>query len=393
MSIRFLTSGESHGPGLVAILEGVPAGLELSLGKINADLSRRQKGYGAGPRMKIESDQAEIIGGHMEGKTTGGPISVIIKNRDHLKWKGEIIPPLTAPRPGHADLTGTIKYGYNDLRPALERASARETAARVAVGSICKQLLESFNIKVGGYVISIGDIAADVEDIDLKERINLAEESPVRCPDREKSIEMEALIRRIMEDKNTLGGIIETIVLGIPPGLGSYVQWDRRLDARLCAAVMSVQAIKGCEIGPAFENTRLPGTKVHDPVELRGKVLHRPTNRAGGIEGGISNGMPIVLRAAMKPIATTLIPQRTVDLYTGKEVDTRYERSDFCPVPRAVPIIEAMVAVTIADVLLEKLGGDNMAEVQDRFAKLKNCSLEDIFLNGEGHVFWPENNQ
>ena len=390
MNIKFLTSGESHGPGLVAILEGIPAGLELSIEKINSELTRRQKGYGAGPRMKIETDKVDVIGGYMQGETTGGPISVIIQNRDHKRWKGEVIPPYTAPRPGHADLTGVIKYGYKDLRPALERASARETAARVAVGAICKQFLEILDIQVGGYVISIGEIAADVSKIALMERITLAEESPVRCPDTRKSIEMEDRIRRIIEEKDTLGGIIETIVLGVPPGLGSYVQWDKRLDARLCAAVMSVQSIKGCEIGPAFENARLPGTEVHDPIGLNGQILYRPTNRAGGIEGGISNGMPIIIRAAMKPIATTLKSQRTVDLFIGKEVDTRYERSDFCPVPRAVPIVETMVAITVADALLEKLGGDNMVEVQDRYANLKNCRLDDISLDGEGHEFWPD---
>ncbi|MFN2176943.1 MAG: chorismate synthase [Anaerolineales bacterium] len=392
MSIRFLTSGESHGPGMVAILEGLPAGLELSLKKINSDLARRQKGFGAGPRMKIETDRVEIIGGYMEGKTTGGPISFLIKNRDHEKWKGEEIPPFTAPRPGHADLTGVIKYDFNDLRPALERASARETAARVAAGSICKQFLELFDIQAGGYVISIGDINAEVENIPLQERISLAEESPVRCPDQIISNQMEARIRSIMKEKDTLGGVIEVIALGVPPGLGSYIQWDHRLDARLCAAVMSVQAIKGCEIGPAFENTRFPGTKVHDPINLKGKVLQRPSNRAGGIEGGISNGMPIVLHAAMKPIATTLKPQRTVDLFEGNEVDTRYERSDFCPVPRAVPIIEAMVVITIAEALLEKLGGDNITEIQDRFSRMKKNCLDDISVDGKGHVFWPASN-
>jgi chorismate synthase len=393
MRLRFLTAGESHGPALTAILDGIPAGLDISKDYVNQELARRQKGYGAGPRMKIEQDAVRITGGILEGKTSGAPISLIIQNRDHEKWRGKEIPPFTIPRPGHADLTGTLKYGYSDLRPALERASARETAARVAVGAICKQFLEYFNIIVGGYVLSIAEITAQIDRIELLERLKLAESSPVRCPDHDKSKEMEERIRRVMEEKDTLGGIIETIALGVPPGLGSFVQLDRRLDARLGAAILSIQAVKGVEIGPAFQNSRLPGTKVQDPVEIRDNYLSRSSNRAGGIEGGISNGQPIVIRAAMKPIATTLSPQKTVDILERKDVPTQYERSDFCPVPRVVPILEAMTAYILADALLEKLGGDNMIEIKTRYKQLHKNEIDGFNLNGKAHIFWPEEDE
>jgi chorismate synthase len=389
MKLRFLTSGESHGPALVTILEGIPAGLSISVGDVNQELSRRQKGYGAGPRMKIESDSVEILAGVMEGKTTGAPLAMIIRNRDHKKWHGKRVAPFTVPRPGHADLTGAVKYGYNDLRPSLERASARETAARVAIGAICKQLLNLFNISVCGYVISIGEVSANLDEIPLEDRFLIAEENDVRCPDTAAAKKMNERILKVMNDRDTLGGVIEVAALGIPPGLGSHVHWDRRLDARLGAAVLSVQAIKGMEIGPAFENTRKPGTESQDPIRLDGEKIIRTTNRAGGIEGGISNGNPLIIRAAMKPIATTLKPQQTVDLSSGMEVPSQYERSDFCPVPRAVPIIEAMVAYVIADALLEKLGGDSVEEIQGRFTKLKRTQLSDLRIDSVEHIFWP----
>ena len=390
MTIRFLTAGESHGAALVAILEGFPAGYPISSEFIDQELSRRQRGYGAGPRMKIESDHAVIVSGVMEGLSTGAPIALTIENRDHAKWRGRDVEPFTVPRPGHADLTGATKYGYNDLRPALERASARDTAARVAIGAICKQLLAQFDIQVGGYVTSIGKITADVGGIPLLQRFSKAEASPIRCPEPVAAAAMQVHIREIMEARDTLGGIIEVIAQGLPPGLGSHVHWDRRLEAQLGAAVLSVQAIKGVEFGSAFENSAHPGTKVHDAIRLNGQQLSRPTNRAGGLEGGITNGMPLIVRAAMKPIATTLTPQETVDLATETETLTQYERSDFCPVPRAVPIIEAMVAFVLADALTDKLGGDSWQEMMPRYNNLLRANSADLRMDRKARKFWPD---
>ncbi len=390
MGLRYLTAGESHGPALTAILDGLPAGLEIDIGIINRELARRQQGYGAGPRMKIEQDRVEILGGVMEGVTTGAPLAVLISNLDHQKWRGRAVDPFTIPRPGHVDLAGTIKYGYNDLRPALERASARETAARVAVGAVCKHLLGQFGIHLGGYVCQIGEVEADIEAIPLSERAVLAERSDVRCPDEAGAERMRQRIRQAMQERDTLGGVIEVFALGLPPGLGSHVQWDRRLEARLGAAALSVPAIKGVEIGAAFEIARLPGTQAHDAIRLEGQNIARPTYRSGGTEGGISTGQPLLLRAAMKPIATTLTPQSSVDLASGKETDTQYERSDFCPVPRAVPILEAMIALVLADALLEKLGGDTLKEMLVRFAMLRQARLDDLHMDAATHIFWPE---
>lgn len=393
MSLHFMTAGESHGPALVAILEGMPAGLAISMEGIQADLARRQRGYGSGPRMKIEKDTARVLSGVMDfgdgPVTTGAPLSILIENIDHEKWRGRSIEPLTSPRPGHSDLSGALKYGYRDLRPALERSSARETAARVALGAVCRQFLAQFDIQVGGYVASIGEIIADVGSIPIAERIHRAEQNDVSCPDVSAAEAMHARIRRAMEDRDTLGGIIEVFALGVPPGLGSYVHWERRLEARLGAAVLSVQAIKGVEIGPGFENTRLPGTQAHDAIQLQGENLVRPTNRSGGLEGGITTGQPLHVRAAMKPIATTLTPQQTVDLEKGVETPTQYERSDFCPVPRAVVIIESMVAFVLADALIEKLGGDSLEEMRPRFEALRRARLSDLPMDGSEHVFWP----
>lgn len=390
MPLRFLTSGESHGPALNAILDGLPAGLKLNRNTINQDLARRQHGYGAGPRMKIETDTAVILAGLMEGQTTGAPVAVQIENRDHIKWRGKPIAPFTNPRPGHADLTGAVKYGFKDLRPALERASARETAARVAVGAVCRQFLATFGIQVGGYVTSIGSISTDLGPLKYADRINLALESEVSCPDAQASVEMQAAIRQTMTDCDTLGGIIEVVALGLPVGLGSYVQWDRRLEARLGAAVLSIQAIKGVEFGPAFENAHLPGTRAHDPILLDGDHLTRPTARSGGLEGGITTGQPLIIRAAMKPIATTLTPQRSVNLATHKSEDTNYERSDFCPVPRAVVVVEAMVAFVLADALIEKLGGDSIDEMKSRFVTLRQARISDLQIEARERIFWPE---
>ncbi len=390
MSLRFLTAGESHGPALIAILDGMPAGLPLDLQQVDRELARRQQGYGAGPRMKIEQDRVELLSGVMSGLTTGAPISFKLDNKDHQKWRGRSIKAMTAPRPGHVDLAGAIKYGYQDLRPALERASARETAARVAVGGVCKQLLAQFGVSVGGYVLSIGEVSARLEDLPLERRAELAEENELRCPDPQAAEAMRQRIRQVMQEKDTLGGVIEVVALGLPPGLGSHVQWDRRLEARLGAAVLSVQAIKGVEIGPAFENTRLSGTQVQDAIYLEGETLVRRGNRCGGLEGGITTGQALVLRAAMKPIASTLTPQPTVDLAAGVETTTTYERSDFCPVPRAVPVLEAMIAFVLADAMLEKLGGDSLAELLPRLAALHLARLPDVNMPGGEQVFWPD---
>lgn len=388
MSLRFLTAGESHGPGLIAILEGIPAGLALDVDFIDNELMRRQTGYGAGPRMKLERDHAVFLAGVMEGKTIGAPLAILIENLDHSRWKGKAVEAMTIPRPGHADLTATLKYGYNDLRPALERASARETAARVAVGAVCKLYLHQFDIRIEGYVRSIAEVEGQLDAIPLEKRFELAESTPLRCPDGEAAQAMQTRIRQAMDEKETLGGVLEVIAFGVPPGLGSHVQWDRRLEARLGAALLSVQAIKGVEIGKAFENTRLSGTQAQDGIFLEEKRLVRRTQRSGGIEGGISTGEPIILRAAMKPIATTLTPQPSVDLLNGEETQTRYERSDFCPVPRAVPILEAMVAFVLADALIEKLGGDSLQEQLQRFNQLPKMTLDHFSLDGGAHLFW-----
>jgi len=390
--LRFLTAGESHGPSLTAILEGIPAGLPLPAQVIDRELERRQHGYGSGGRMKIEKDVVEILSGVMAGETTGAPIALQVLNADHVKWKGKAVEPLTSPRPGHADLTGAVKYGYRDLRPALERASARETTMRVAVGAVCKHFLTQFGITVGGYVRAIGEVNSDLGDMPYLERFERAEQSDVRCPEEDAAQRMRSRIEEIIHGKDTLGGILEIVALGVPAGLGSFVQWDRRLEARLAMALMSVQAMKGVEIGDAFENSKLPGTQAHDSIRLshskKGEVLTRETNRAGGTEGGISNGQPIIMRVAMKPIATTLTPQMTVDLATAKESPTTYERSDFCPVPRAVPILEAMAAFVLAEALIEKLGGDSLAEMMPRFDVLRKAALADLPMDNTSHVWW-----
>ncbi len=392
--LRFLTAGESHGPALTAILEGMPAGLPLSAADLASDLARRQTSYGAGGRMKIEQDTARILGGVMAGQTTGAPIALLIENRDFAKWREREIEPMTTPRPGHADLTGAVKYGYRDLRLALERASARETAARVAVGAICKALLGQFGVRVASYVTAIGGVAADPDRLaalSYQQRFDLAEGNDLRCPD---ELAVEAMRQRVwdtMQARDTVGGVFEVIALGLPPGLGSHVHWDRRLSGRLLAAVGSIHAIKGVEIGPAFENAEKWGTEVHDEIFLqeeakseelrgteRGGRLVRRTNRAGGLEGGITTGEPLVLRVAMKPISTTLNPLRSVNLATGQPDATSYERSDFNAVPRAGVVAEAMTAFVLADALLEKLGGDSLAEMQPRFATLRQARLEDL---------------
>jgi chorismate synthase len=315
-----------------------------------------------------------------------------IENRDWANWRERDIRPMTVPRPGHADLTAAIKYGYRDLRLALERASARETAARVAVGALCGRLLDEFGVSVGSYVVQIGTAAALLADeLPYEERFAQAEENDVRCPDPGAAEVMRATIREAMSAKDTLGGVFEVVALGIPPGLGSHVHWDRRLDARLMGAVSSIQAIKGVEIGRAFEHAARRGTEVHDEILLEPghdtglPRLVRATNRAGGFEGGITTGEPIIVRAAMKPISTTLTPLRSVDLATGQAATTRYERSDICAVPRAAVVGEAMVAHVLADALAEKLGGDSLSEMQTRFAALQRDSLTGLEMD---NVLW-----
>lgn len=384
--LRFLTAGESHGPQLTAILDGLAAGIPLSPTDIDRDLAKRQVGYGAGPRMKIETDQARITGGVLGGYTTGAPIALTIDNLDHTKWADRDIAPMTIPRPGHADLTGAIKYGYKELRLALERASARETAARVAVGAICRKFLGEFGIVIGSYVVSIGTIDATLKDkISYLDRFALADQSDVRCPDAEAASKMHAEIRAAMEAKDTLGGITEVIALNVPPGLGTHVQWDRRLSARVIGALSSVHAMKGVEIGSAFENAHKRGTQVHDEILRDGEGIVRATNRSGGFEGGITTGEPIVARVAMKPISTTLNPLRSVDLATGEDTRTTYERSDFCAVPRAGVILEAMMAFVLADALIEKLGGDSLSEMKPRFETLRRARLDDLPMD---NVAW-----
>ena len=384
--LRFLTAGESHGPQLTAILDGMAAGIPLSSADIDRDLAKRQVGYGAGPRMKIETDQARITGGVLGGQTTGAPIALTIDNLDHAKWADRDIAPMTIPRPGHADLTGAIKYGYKELRLALERASARETAARVAVGAICRKFLGEFGIVVGSYVVSIGAVDAALDDeISYLDRFALADQSDVRCPDADAASKMHTEIRAAMEAKDTLGGITEVVALNVPPGLGTHVQWDRRLSARLIGALASVHAMKGVEIGSAFENAHKRGTQVHDEILRDGDRIVRVTNRAGGFEGGITTGEPIVARVAMKPISTTLNPLQSIDLATGEETRTTYERSDFCAVPRAGVILEAMMAFVLADALIEKLGGDSLSEMKPRFDTLRQARLEDLMMD---NVAW-----
>ena len=386
--LRFLSAGESHGPAVTAILDGIPAGLPLPTSVIDRELARRQRGYGSGGRMKIEKDMVEILGGVMAGETTGAPISLLVRNEDHVKWKGKLIRAMTAPRPGHADLAGAVKFGYRDLRPALERASARETVMRVAAGAVCRHFLAEFGIRIGGYVVAIGGIHVEPGNMPYPERFERAEESDVRCPDRSAAAEMRAAIEASMHAKNTLGGILEIVALNVPIGLGSFSEWDKRLEARLAMAVMSVQAIKGVEVGDAFANASLPGTQAQDAMRIRDGAIARTSNRAGGTEGGISNGQPIIVRAAMKPIATTLTPQDTVDLASGKEAQTQYERSDFCPIPRAVPILEAMVSFVLANALLEKLGGDSLKEIRPRFEALCHASLQELQMDNVEHIWW-----
>jgi len=382
--LRYLTAGESHGPQLTAIVEGMPSGISVSANSINRELYRRQQGYGRGGRMKIESDTVEILSGVRWGETIGSPVTLVVQNRDWPNWQEKMSPlpehrddaiAVTRPRPGHADLSGVLKYGHKDARNVLERSSARETAARVAVGALAKAFLGEFAIRVGGYVTEIGAVAATVPDLPLEERWRLAERSELFCCDLSAESAIKSAIDGAKADGDTLGGVVEVQVTGVPPGLGDYTQWDRKLDARLAMALMSIQAIKGVEVGIGFEAARQPGSRVHDEIfrdaarSERGAAgaYWRATNNAGGIEGGMANGETIVLRAAMKPIPTLYKPLRSVDLRSHEPFEAAVERSDTCAVPAALVVAEAVVAIEIANAFLEKFGGDSLGEIRRNY--------------------------
>ncbi|MEA1928574.1 MAG: chorismate synthase [Candidatus Auribacterota bacterium] len=357
--LRYLTAGESHGRGLLAIMDGFPAGLKIDEEFINAELKARQAGYGRGGRMKIESDRVEIWGGVRGGITMGSPLGILIKNND---YKIEELSPVTAPRPGHADLAGAQKYGHRDIRNVLERASARETAARVALGAITQLFLREFSIMVESWVDTLGGVT--ISEVNDRERVDNLSQSVLNCPDPEAEKKMIVLIDQVREEGDTLGGVFRVEVSGLPAGLGSYSQGDTRLDSRIAAALMSIPAIKGVEIGSGFENARLSGSEVHDEIICTEDGFCRVTNRAGGIEGGVSNGEKIVIRAAMKPIPTLGKPLRTVDLETGEPADAARERADVCALPAASVVGRAMVALELARAFLEKFGGDSITEIR-----------------------------
>lgn len=376
--LRWSTAGESHGPELVAIVEGIPAGLPLAAATIDEDLARRMRGYGRGGRMKIERDTVLIVGGVRGGETLGGPIALRIENRDFQSWQGKMgaapfaEPPeaLTRPRPGHADLAGGQKYDRRDLRDILERASARETAARVAVGAVSRALLQTLGVDVFAHVTRIGDVTARVDEPvgatpDYAAVREAARASEMACADPAAEALMREAILAASHAGDTLGGVFEVVALGLPPGLGSHVQWDRKLDGRLAQALMSIPAIKGVEIGLGFEAATRLGSAVHDAIERGGRNgFTRASNGAGGLEGGITNGMPLICRAAMKPISTLRKPLASVDVRSKEVSLAAFERSDICAVPAASVVGEAMVAITLADATLEKLGGDSLTELR-----------------------------
>ena len=375
-ALRFLTAGESHGQALVAVLEGVPAGLHLTEEYIARDLRRRQGGYGRSKRQQLEQDHAELIGGVRHGLTLGGPIAMLIQNRVWDDWQEVMqVGPyegepkkVTRLRPGHADLAGTMKYGFDDVRNVLERASARETAARVAVGAVSRRFLEEFGVEIHSHTVAIGDVRAEIKgDADWL----AVEESAVRCADGEAEERMVRAIDAARDAGDTLGGVFEMVATGVPIGLGSHVMWDRKLDGQLAQAVMSIHAVKGVEIGGGFAVAAGPGSEAHDvilpPDKWDGQPWRRASNRAGGLEGGMTNGEPVVVRGALKPISTLSKQLPSVDLHTAAEIKAHYERSDVCTVPAAGVIGEAMVAVVLAGAMLEKFGGDSLAETRRNF--------------------------
>jgi len=375
--LRYLNGGESHGKGLIAVLEGVPSGLPLTADDINRDLSRRQKGYGRGGRMRIEQDRVDFWSGVRKGSTLGTPLTLHVSNRDWENWKDIMSPEpgppvtekvVTCPRPGHADLVGAIKYNHRDIRNVLEKASARETAIRVAVGGVAKRLLAEFGMQVYSYTVEIGGVKASTEGLTTEQAFQQAEASDVRCPDAKSSALMVERIREAKHKGDTLGGIFEVIVTNPPLGLGSYAQWDRRLTGRLAMALMSIQAMKGVEVGMGFEAARRFGSEVHDEIFYDQKAgFIRGGNNAGGLEGGITNGQPIVLRTAMKPIATLYTPKKSVDIQTKEPVEATIERSDICTVPAAGVVGEAVVAYELAAAMVEKFGGDTLDEMRRNY--------------------------
>jgi chorismate synthase len=394
--LRYLTAGESHGEMLMGILEGMPAGLLIRLTDIDNDLARRQTGYGRGGRMKIEKDSVKIFTGVRWGRTLGSPVGLMIRNKDWDNWRAKMSPdaaflnnaePVTRPRPGHADLAGALKYGMTDIRNVLERSSARETAMRVAVGAVCKRFLDEFGIGIVSHVIDIGGVYAKVDKLSPREIRRKTENSDLRCADHEAEKRMKKKIDDAAAAGDTLGGIFEIIVSGVPIGLGSYVHWDRKLDARLAGALMSIQAIKGVEIGSGFGVANRPGSLVHDEIFWTPKSgFFRKTNHAGGIEGGMSNGEDIMLRAAMKPIPTLMKPLRSVDLETKKPFKAAVERSDVCAVPAAGVVGESVTAFELADAMIEKFGGDSMDEMKRNFDQYQKQVQARMAVEGEGHI-------
>ncbi len=382
--LRWLTAGESHGPALVALLEGVPAGVRVTSAEIVHELARRRLGYGRGARMSFEQDQVEIIGGLRHGVTLGSPVAVRVGNSEWPRWETvmaadpvdpEVLAaqarnaPLTRPRPGHADLAGMQKYGFTDARPILERASARETAARVAVGTVAKALLQqALGIDIVSHVVELGTVAVKPGLLPRPEDAERIDADPLRCLDPEASARMVEEVDAAKREADTLGGIVEVLAYGVPPGLGSHVQWDRKLDARLAAALMSIQAIKGVEIGEAFTQARSRGSQAHDEIVPGADGVRRLTDRAGGLEGGITTGEPLRVRAAMKPISSLNRALSTVDVVTGEPATAINQRSDVCAVPAAAVVAEAMVALVLAQAATEKFGGDSVAEVRRNVA-------------------------
>lgn len=376
--LRFMTAGESHGPCLTAILEGLPAGLAIDLEAVNKDLARRQQGYGRGGRMKIETDKVEIVSGVRFGETLGGPVTLRVVNKDFANWTDRMAvfgepagPKVTAARPGHADLTGVKKYARQDVRDILERSSARETTMRVAVGAVCKEFLRALGIRVVSQVTNIGGVAIDCAKVD-RSKLGTETESELNCWDVSAEAAMKKKIDEAKAAGDTLGGIFEVTVRGLPAGLGSHIQWDRRLDAKLAGAMMSIQAIKGVEIGAGFQCALLPGSQIHDEVFLdaQGKVYRR-TNRAGGLEGGMTNGEEVVVRAAMKPIPTLMTPLHSIDIESHKAVLACKERSDTCAVSAASVVGEAMAAFVMAEAICDKFGSDAMVDVKDAIKRYK----------------------
>jgi chorismate synthase len=375
--LRWLTAGESHGPELIAVLEGLPAGVPVSMDAVRADLARRKLGYGRGSRMKFEQDALAISGGVRHGLTMGSPVALRIGNTEWPKWEEVMNPepvevsdasrgrsaPLTRPRPGHADLVGMQKYGFDEARPVLERASARETAARVALGAVARSFLAGLDVELVSHTLSIGPVRVpEGSDLPRPGDVDRLDDDPLRCFDPATSALMVAEVESAKKDGDTLGGVVEVLAYGVPPGLGSHVHWDRRLDSRLAAALMGIQAIKGVEVGDGFETTRRRGSVAHDELRRTDGVISRDTDRAGGTEGGMSTGTVLRVRAGMKPIATVPHALATVDVVTGDESKAHHQRSDVCAVPAAGVVAESMVALVLADAMLEKFGGDSLAE-------------------------------